>query len=326
LQQTSAFPKDLYMPAPMPCAWRDVFPAVTTQFHRDQSLDLDAMQRHLEVLLKSGVAGLVMLGSLGENITLEPAEKRQVVAAALEVTRGRVPVISGVIETSTAAACRYARDMEKLGAQGLMVLPAMVYRADARETVTHYRTVAKATGLGIICYNNPLAYSVDITPTMFAELADVPNFVAIKESSGDVRRITDLRNLVGDRYRLFCGVDDLTLESVTLGIDGWIAGMGLAFPEENQRLWDLALAGRHAEALALYRWFTPLLHLDIPVKFVQYIKLAIQCVGLGSEWVRAPRLPLTGAERKRILGIIEAGIAARPRLPPKPRKAAKPAR
>ncbi len=314
------------MPAPMPCAWRDVFPAVTTQFHRDQSLDLDAMQRHLEVLLKSGVAGLVMLGSLGENITLEPAEKRQVVAAALEVTRGRVPVISGVIETSTAAACRYARDMEKLGAQGLMVLPAMVYRADARETVTHYRTVAKSTGLGIICYNNPLAYSVDITPTMFAELADVPNFVAIKESSGDVRRITDLRNLVGDRYRLFCGVDDLTLESVTLGIDGWIAGMGLAFPEENQRLWDLALAGRHAEALALYRWFTPLLHLDIPVKFVQYIKLAIQCVGLGSEWVRAPRLPLTGAERKRILGIIEAGIAARPRLPPKPRKAAKPAR
>ena len=310
------------MPAPIACSWRDVFPAVTTQFRKDQSLDLEATQRHIEVLLKSGVAGLVMLGSLGENIALEPAEKRQVVAAALEVAKGKVPVVSGVIETSTAAACRYARDMEALGAQGLMVLPAMVYRADARETLQHYRTVAKSTGLGIICYNNPLAYTVDITPAMFAQLADVPNFVAIKESSGDVRRITDLRNLVGDRYKLFCGVDDLALESVTLGIDGWIAGMGLAFPEENQRFWELALAGKHAEALAIYRWFTPLLHLDTPVKFVQYIKLAIQCVGLGSEWVRAPRLTLSGEERKRILGIIEAGIAARPQLPPKPRKPA----
>jgi 4-hydroxy-tetrahydrodipicolinate synthase len=193
----------------------------------------------------------------------------------------------------------------------------MVYKADARETVAHYRTVAAATSLPIICYNNPLAYTVDITPEMFAELAAVENFVAIKESSGDVRRVTDLRNLTGDRYQLFCGVDDLVLESVLLGVTGWIAGMGLAFPKENQHLWDLAIAGQYEEARRLYAWFTPLLHLDTPVKFVQYIKLAIQEAGLGAEWVRAPRLPIVGEERERILGIIRRGLETRPKLPPR---------
>jgi 4-hydroxy-tetrahydrodipicolinate synthase len=294
--------------------WRGVFPAVTTQFHKDQSLDLEATARHVEALIESGVTGLVMLGSLGENATLEPDEKRAVVKCAIEAAAGRVPVVSGVVETSTAAACRYAREMEQLGADGLMVLPAMIYRADARETVAHFRTVAAASGLPIIVYNNPLAYHVDVTPAMFEELADEPKFVAIKESSGDVRRITDLYNAVGNRYAIFCGVDDLALEAAMLGATGWIAGLGLAFPRENQLLWELAMAGRWEEARALYRWYTPLLHLDIPVKFVQYIKLAVQEVGLGAEWVRAPRLPLNGDERRRVLATIHAGIATRPPL------------
>lgn len=281
---------------------------------RDESLDLEATARHLEVLIDSGVSGIVMLGSLGENATLSPEEKRSVLRAALEAVRGRVPVLSGVVENSTAAAVQYARDMEKSGVQGLMVLPAMIYRADKAETVAHYRAVARATALPIIVYNNPLAYTVDITPEMFVELADVKNFVAIKESSGDVRRITDLRNLVGERYALFCGVDDLVLESAVLGIDGWIAGMGLAFPRENQRLWDLAMAGDYERARAIYRWFTPLLHLDTPVKFVQYIKLAIQEAGLGAEWVRAPRRVLEGEERKLVLDIIHRGLETRPKL------------
>jgi 4-hydroxy-tetrahydrodipicolinate synthase len=299
----------------MKSPWRGVFPALTTQMKKDQSLDLDATARHVEVLIDSGVQGLVMLGSLGENAALDADEKRAVVYCAVEAAAGRVPVVAGVIETSTAAACRYAADVEKLGADGLMVLPAMIYRADPRETMAHYRAVARATGLPIVCYNNPLAYHVDITPAMFAELADEPKFVAIKESSGDPRRITDLHNAVGNRYAIFCGVDDLVLESALLGATGWIAGLGLAFPRENQLLWELATAGRWEEARALYRWFTPLLHLDIPVKFVQYIKLAVQEVGFGAEWVRAPRLPLVGDERRRILATIHAGIATRPPLP-----------
>lgn len=299
----------------MKVRWKGVFPALTTQMHKDQSLDLEATQRHVEAMIDSGVTGLVMLGSLGENAALEPEEKRRVVRAAIEVANGRVPVLSGVVETSTAAACRYAREMERLGADGLMVLPAMIYKADPRETMAHYRAVAKSTGLPIIVYNNPLAYTVDVTPAMFEQLADVRNFVAIKESSGDVRRITDIYNAVGDRYAIFCGVDDLVLEAAMLGAKGWIAGVGLAFPRENQHLWELATAGKYAEALAIYRWFMPLLHLDIPVHFVQYIKLAIQEVGLGAEWVRAPRLPIAGEERRRVLEIIHRGIAKRPKIP-----------
>ena len=295
--------------------WKGVFPAATTQMKRDQSLDLDATTRHLEVLIDSGVSGLIMLGSLGENTALEPEEKRRVMELAVKTSRGRVPVLSGVAECSTAAACRYARDMEKLGADGLMVLPAMVYKADPRETITHFRAVARASGLPIICYNNPIAYSVDITPEMFAELADEKTLVALKESSGNVRRITDLYNTVGDRYIVFTGVDDLALESVLLGAQGWIAGVGLAFPHENQYLWDLATSGQWEKARELYRWYTPLLHLDIPIKFVQYIKLAMQECGLGAEWVRAPRLPIEGKEREGVLKIIRKGIATRPKIP-----------
>jgi dihydrodipicolinate synthase/N-acetylneuraminate lyase len=299
----------------MQTRWNGVFPAVTTQFMRDQSLDLEATARHLEVLIESGVSGLIMCGSLGENTALEPDEKRQVVRMAIAVSGGRVPVLSGVAECSTAAACRYAQDMERMGADGLMLMPAMVYKADPRETIAHFRAVARSTGLPILCYNNPIAYGVDITPDMFAEMADVENLVAIKESSGDTRRFTDIVNLVGDRYTLFVGLDDLALEGVLLGAQGWVAGLCLAFPRENRYLWDLALSGRWEEAHEIYRWYMPLLHLDTHVKFVQYIKLALQEVGLGSEWVRAPRLPLEGREREMVLATIRRGIETRPKVP-----------
>jgi 4-hydroxy-tetrahydrodipicolinate synthase len=295
--------------------WTGVFPAATTQLKRDQSLDLPATARHLEALIESGVSGLVMCGSLGENQALDPDEKRAVVRCAIETAKGRVPVLSGVAEPSTSLAIRYVRDMEKLGADGVMLMPAMLYKGDPRETLAHFRTVARSTGLPIMIYNNPLSYANDITPQMFAELADQKNFVALKESSGDVRRITDLHNTVGGRYAIFTGVDDLALEASILGIDGWVAGSGIAFPAENQYFWELTRRGDWDKARELYRWFTPLLHLDVHTKFVQYIKLAVQECGLGSEWVRAPRLPLTGAERKRILGIIHEGIAKRPRIP-----------
>lgn len=295
--------------------WKGCFPAVTTQMRRDQSLDLEATARHIEALIESGVSGLILLGSLGENNSLDPDEKRAVIRMATETARGRLPVLSGVSESSTAAACRYARDMETLGADGLMVLPAMSYKADPREAIVHYRTVARASGLPIICYNNPIAYSVDITPAMFAELAEEPTLVAIKESSADLRRLTDIRNEVGDRFILFTGVDDLALESIFLGAEGWISGVGLAFPRENQYLWDLTQRGEWDKAREIYRWYMPLLHLDTHVKFVQYIKLAIQEAGLGAEWVRAPRLPLEGAERDAILAVIRRGIENRPQVP-----------
>jgi 4-hydroxy-tetrahydrodipicolinate synthase len=224
-------------------------------------------------------------------------------------------VLSGVAESSTRAAVRYVRDVAQHGAAGVMLMPPMSYKGDPRESMTYLRTVAKDGGLPIMIYNNPISYANDITPALFAELADEPKFVAIKESSGDPRRITELRNAVGDRYAVFTGVDDLLLEAAILGIDGWVAGTGIAFPTENQRLWDLTRAGKWDEARALYRWFQPLLKLDTHVHFVQYIKLCEQETGLGSEWVRAPRLPIAGAERTAVLKIIRDAIAKRPKLP-----------
>ncbi len=288
----------------MTTTWRGVFPAVTTQFRADQSLDLEATARHVERLIASGVHGVIMLGTVGENCSLEPAEKLDVLRSAVRQSRGRVPVLAGVAECTTALACRFAVDAAKAGVDGLMVLPGMVYKSDPRETVAHFRTVARATDLPILCYNNPVSYGVDITPPMFAELADEPKFVAIKESSENVRRITDLKNLCGDRYTLFCGVDDLALESVLLGADGWVAGLVNAFPDENRLLWDLATSGRYEEAVKVYRWYAPLLHLDTLPKLVQCIKLAMAETGLGSETVRAPRLPLAGREREEVLAVI----------------------
>ena len=282
---------------------------------KDQSLDLEATALHIEALIESGVSGLVLCGSLGENQSLLPEEKLRVVEAAVKTTAGRVPVLSGVAESGTAAACAHVRACERLGADGFMVMPPMVYRGDQREIFAHFRTVAGSTGLPIMIYNNPISYGNDLTPEMLAELADEPRFVALKESSGNPRRITDLHNTVGDRYAIFTGVDDLVLECAILGMDGWVAGTGIAFPRENQHLWDLTRSGRWDEARKLYRWFTPLLHLDTHPKFVQYIKLAVQECGLGTEWVRAPRLPLAGEERRQVLGIIHEGIERRPRVP-----------
>ena len=292
--------------------WTGVFPAVTTQMHRDQSLDLPATARHLETLIDSGVAGLIVCGSLGENQCLQPEEKRAVLKCAIDTACGRVPVLSGIAEMSTQAAVAYLQDGEKLGASGFMIMPPMVYKSDARETEHWFRTLASATPLPWMLYNNPVGYHTDVTPEMFAQIADIENLIAIKESSANTRRITELRNKVGDRYQLFTGVDDLFLESAILGIDGWVAGSGIAFPQENQKLWDLTREQKWDEARSLYQWTQPLMKLDTHIHFVQYIKLLCQETGLGAEWVREPRLPITGTERDQVLKIIRDALARRP--------------
>jgi 4-hydroxy-tetrahydrodipicolinate synthase len=294
--------------------WQGVFPAVTTQFRADYSLDLKATARHYEALIDSGVSGLIVCGSLGENQTLTPEEKRRIVQLAVEVSAGRAAVVSGVAECGTRQACEYVRDAQAMGADGFMVMPAMIYRADEREAEAHFRAVAAATKRPWMLYNNPVSYPVDVTPQMFQRLSNLRNLRAVKESSGDPRRITQLRLAVGDRYALFVGVDDLILEAAVLGIEGWVAGSGIAFPKENQHFWELTRRGQWDEARRMYRWLTPLLKLDVHAKFVQYIKLAVQEAGLGSERVRPPRMPLVGAERREVLRIIRRGLADRPRL------------
>ncbi len=294
--------------------WTGVFPAVVTQMHQDQSLDLAASARHFEALIDSGISGLIVCGSLGENQCLQPDEKRAVLKCAIDTAKGRIPVVSGVAEMSTRAAIQYMQDGEQLGAAGFMIMPPMVYKSDPRETEHWFRTLAKATPLPWMLYNNPVGYHTDVTPEMFAQLADIENLTSIKESSSNPRRITELRNLVGDRYQLFTGVDDLILECSILGIDGWVAGSGIAFPKENQKLWELTRAGRWDEARTLYRWMQPLMKLDTHLHFVQYIKLLCQETGLGQEWCREPRLTLAGAEREQVLQIIRDALAKRPVL------------
>ncbi len=294
--------------------WSGVFPAVVTQLHEDQSLNLPASARHFEALIDSGISGLIVCGSLGENQCLQPDEKRAVLKCAIETARGRIPVVSGVAEMNTRTAIQYMQDAEQLGAAGFMIMPPMVYKSDPRETEHWFRTLAKATPLPWMLYNNPVGYHTDVTPEMFAQLADIENLTSIKESSANPRRITELRNLVGDRYQLFTGVDDLILECSILGIDGWVAGSGIAFPQENQKLWELTRSGRWDEARTLYRWMQPLMKLDTHIHFVQYIKLLCQETGLGKEWCREPRLPLAGTEREQVLKIIRDALAKRPKM------------
>jgi 4-hydroxy-tetrahydrodipicolinate synthase len=298
----------------MNVTWRGVFPAVTTQFGDDDALDLPATLAHLDRMIEAGAHGLIVLGTVGENGSLEAGEKREIVRAAVSHVGGRVPVLTGVAENTTAAACRFAADAARLGVDGLMVLPAMIYKADGREAVAHFRAVARASDRPIMAYNNPVSYGIDLPPGRFVELADEATIVAIKESSEDPRRITDLANACGDRYLLFCGVDDLVLESLVLGAVGWVSGLVNAFPDEIRALWDLAVAGRWDEARALYRWYTPLLHLDTVPKLVQCIKLAMAERGFGSERTRPPRLLLDGAERAEVLEVIRRSIATRPEL------------
>jgi dihydrodipicolinate synthase/N-acetylneuraminate lyase len=295
--------------------WTGVFTAATTKMKPDSSIDVLAMEKHLAWQIESGVHGIAVLGSLGENGALSLDEKFQVIKAAVSASNGRVPILSGVAETSTLGACRFVEEAAKHGATGFMLLPAMQYVSDRRETTQHFRSVARTTELPIMLYNNPVAYRVDVTPDMFAELADEPKFVAVKESSDDPRRITDIRNLVGDRYQIFTGVDDLAFESLVLGAVGWVAGLVCAFPKESVALYQLVKQDRIAEALDLYRWFLPLLHLDVSIKFVQNIKLAEALVGCGTEYMRPPRLPLTGEERKLVEEIIRTAIKNRPELP-----------
>jgi len=295
--------------------WSGVFPATTTQFARDESLDVAATQKVVSALIDDGVNGIICMGTVGENCSLSGSEKRTLMAAIREVAAGRVPVLSGVAENSSALAAQYARDAEKIGIDGLMVLPAMVYKSNRRETLHHYRTVARSTALPIMVYNNPVSYGVDITVDMFGELADLPNIVAIKESSEDTRRLTNLRRAHGDRFVLFGGVDDIVLESLMLGATGWVSGLTNAFPRESVALFALAKVGRYAEALAIYRWFMPLLQLDTIPTLVQCIKLAEQLMGRGSEMVRSPRLCLEGEERAWVEGLVRDALATRPKLP-----------
>lgn len=294
--------------------WRGVFPAVTTQFREDFSVDLPATQEVIDALIRDGVSGLIVCGTVGEGTSLAANEKRDVLAAAVEVTDKRVPVISGVAEYTTAMACDLVRDCQKLGVDGLMVMPAMVYSAKPAETVAHFRTVAKASDLPIMVYNNPPIYKTDVTPAMLAELADCDTVVCIKESSGATARYTDIRTTMGDRLVLFCGLDDVVVESVMLGSVGWVSGMSNAFPHEGNRLFALAVAGRYDEAKSLYDWFMPLLHLDARPDLVQCIKLCEQLMGRGSERTRPPRLPLAGVERADVERIVAEAVRTRSAL------------
>ena len=293
--------------------WQGVFPAVTSKFHADETLDFEAMRKHFGFLIDDGVHGLVTCGSLGEASTLTLEEKLAVTRCAVEVSGGRIPVLANVSETSTREALRFIKAAVDLGVDGFMLMPSLIYVADAREAMQSIRTMAEAAAKPCMIYNNPVAYRVDLKPEHMAELADCQWLVAIKESSDDIRRVTDLRNKLGDRYQLFIGVDDLSFEAQALGADGLLAGLVTAFPRETVALYDLMKAGKWQEALALYQWFTPLLHLDVSTKLVQNIKLAETLAGVGNEHVRRPRLPLVGAERERCAGIIEAALAKRPR-------------
>ena len=296
-------------------AWKGVFPAATTQFAPDLSVDLNATSATLEALIRDGVHGLVALGTCGENNSLEADEKRKVLKVAVGTARGQVPIIVRVSEMTTARAVAFARDAESIGADGLMVLPAMVYVPTEDELVAHFRAVAEATALPIMLYNNPPAYRVSIGLGALEKLADLPNIVAIKESAPDTRRFTDLKNAFGERFVLMAGLDDVALEGLILGSQGWISGLTSAFPRESVALYEAFARGDLKTAVEIYRWFMPLLHLDAEHDLVQSIKLAEQIMGRGSERVRPPRLPLAGARRAQVTAMVEAAAASRPALP-----------
>lgn len=301
------------MPHPLP-HWRGVFPAVTTKFTPDGALDHAEMARCFRLQIEAGVDGLIVCGSLGEASTLEMEEKLAILETAITVAAGKIPVLLTIVEGSTARACRLAEAGAKLGAAGFMVLPGVPYKSLPHETMAHYRAVAKAGGLPVMVYNNPVGYGVDITPEMFAELADEPLFVAIKESSDDVRRITRIINLTGDRYALFCGVDNLALEAQAMGAVGWVAGLVCAFPAETVAIWRLAQTGRFVEAREIYRWFEPLLTLDVSPQLVQNIKAVEAMVINSPDLCRAPRLALTGEARAYVQAIVDAALTSRPKL------------
>ena len=294
--------------------WAGVFPAVTTKMTESGAVDLEATQHSLERLVASGVSGVIVLPMLGENLSLTLAERESVIRAATEVVAGRVPVLSGLAEPTLAEACANAAYYERYGAQGLMVFPSIGYKSDPRETAEWYRRIAGASALPIMVYNNPIAYGVDVTPDVLGMLADVEQIVCVKEESDHIHRATDIYVAHGDRFAVFCGVDDVIMESMALGVQGWVSGMTNVWPEECVRIFDLCRQERFAEARALYRIMTPALHLDTHVKLVQYIKLAESLVYGAPEWSRAPRLPLVGAERDHVTKTVREAMDGLARL------------
>ena len=294
--------------------WKGVFPALTTKFTASDQLDLPLFEKNLKAQLDAGVNGIVLGGTLGEASVLTTAEKEQLVKFAVDKCAGKVPVVLNIAEGSTKEALQQAEYGKAWGAKGLMMLPPMRYKSDHRETVTYFKTVADATALPIMIYNNPVDYKIEVTLDMFADLIACKNIEAVKESTRDVTNVTRMKNRFGDRIKILCGVDTLAMEELCLGADGWVAGLVCAFPKETVAIYNLVKAGKIGEAAKIYRWFMPLLELDIHPKLVQYIKLAEAQVGIGSEDVRAPRLALVGKEREEILKIINDGIATRPKI------------
>ena len=294
--------------------WKGVFPALTTKFTADDQLDLEMFEKNLRAQLDAGVDGIVLGGSLGEASVLTTEEKEILVKFAIEKC-GEIPVVLNIAEGSTKEALRQIEYANVWGAQGLMLLPPMRYKSDHRETVTYFKTLANSTDLPIMLYNNPVDYKIEITLDMFDDLQECKNIGAVKESTRDVINVTRMINRFGKRYNILCGVDPLAMEELLLGADGWVAGLVCAFPRETVAIYRLVKAGRLEEATKIYRWFMPLLELDIHPKLVQYIKLAEAQAGLGTETVRPPRLILEGEERKTILKIIDDGLASRPALP-----------
>lgn len=299
----------------MSIQWNGVMPAVTTKFTADDKLDFKMFGVNMKAQLDAGVSGIILGGTLGEASTLLEEEKRELVKHTVLLTENKVPVIMNIAEQTTKGAILAANKAEQDGAKGLMMLPPMRYKASDFETVAFYSEVAKNTTLPIMVYNNPIDYKIDVTLDMFEELLKFDNIQAVKESTRDISNVTRMINRFGDRLKILSGVDTLALESLVMGSDGWVSGLGCAFPAETVAIYKLAKAGRIEEALKIYRWFLPLLELDINSFLVQNIKLAEVATGIGSEHVRAPRLPLQGAEKERVLAIIAEGIRTRPTLP-----------
>jgi 4-hydroxy-tetrahydrodipicolinate synthase len=295
--------------------WKGVFPALTTKFDKQDQLDLPAFEKNLTAQIKAGVDGVILGGTLGESSVLTLEEKETLVKFCVEKTAGKVPVVMNIAEGSTHEAVKQAILAKEWGADGLMLLPPMRYKSDHRETVTYFKAVASATDLPLILYNNPVDYKVEITLPMFDELVDVSSIQAVKESTRDVTNVTRMINRYGNRFKILCGVDTLAMEEMLLGATGWVAGLVCAFPAETVAIYKLVKAGRIDEAVIIYRWFMPLLELDIHPKLVQYIKLAETQSGIGTEYVRAPRLTLIGKEREQVLNIINSALAVRPSLP-----------
>jgi 4-hydroxy-tetrahydrodipicolinate synthase len=294
--------------------WRGVYPAVTTQFKEDYSVDHDANATMLDQLIAEGIHGIIVCGTVGENCSLSAQEKRAVMATAVKAVKGRVPVLSGVAETTTALAAQYAKDAEEIGIDGLMVLPGMVYRSTQDEAINHYQQVARATNLPIMIYNNPVTYGVDVSIAGMRILAEESNIVSVKEATEDTRRISELFREFGDRFIVFGGVDDIALESLMLGATGWISGLTNVFPKQSVAIFNLAAQGRYEEAREIWRWFMPLLRLDTIPTLVQCIKLAEQLAGRGNERVREPRLPLKGEQRAYVEGLFRDAVESQPKL------------